>query len=60
MLNLILATPSDEDYCNEFEARSRAGGHVKLSSNEKIFSNNDSVHSVAHIIKVAMSSAAEA
>jgi hypothetical protein len=57
---MILAAHSNAGYCNEKNARSRAGGHFFLS-NDKIFPpNNGTILTNATIIKAVMSSAAKA
>ena len=58
--NMILAVHSDAGYCNEKNARSRAGGHFFISKNEKYPPNNGAILTNATIIKAVMSSAAEA
>ena len=58
--NMILAVHSDASYLSETKARSRAGGHFFLSENEEYPANNGAVLTIAQIIKVVMSSAAEA
>ena len=58
--DMILAVHSDAGYCNEKNARSRAGGHFFLSSNVDNPPNNGAVLTIATIIKAVMSSAAEA
>ena len=57
---MIVAVHSDAGYLNETKARSRAGGHFFLSSNDDIPGNNGAVLNIAHIIKKVMSSATEA
>jgi hypothetical protein len=57
---MILAVHSDAGYANEKKARSRAGGHFFLSSNEPNPPNNGAILTNAAIIKNVMSSAAEA
>ena len=51
---------SDASHLSETKARSRAGGHFFLSENEEYPANNGAVLTIAQIIKVVMSSAAEA
>jgi hypothetical protein len=58
--DMILAVHSDAGYCNEKNARSRAGGHFFLTSNVDNPPNNGAVLTIATIIKAVMSSAAEA
>ena len=58
--DMVLAAHSDAGYHNEAGARSRAGGHFFLSTNEEIPPNNGSILNIAQIIKAVMSSAAEA
>ena len=57
---MILAVHSDARYANEKKARSRAGGHFFLSSNEPDPPNNGAILTNATIIKNVMASAAEA
>jgi hypothetical protein len=57
---MILAAHSDAGYCNEKNARSRAGGHFFLSNDEIFPPNNGAILTNATIIKAVMSSAAEA
>ena len=58
--DMVLAAHSDASYLSESKARSRAGGHFFMASNTTYPANNGAVHTVAQIIKVVMSSAAEA
>ena len=58
--NMKLATHSDASYLSEPKARSRAGGHLFLSSDTQVPSNNGTVLNIAHIIKHIMTSAIEA
>ena len=55
-----LATYSDASYLSEPKARSRAGGHIFLSSDSSVPHNNGAVLNIVHIIKHVMSSATEA
>eukprot|EP00804_Cyclotella_cryptica_P013681 CCRYP_016123-RA/>CCRYP_016123-RA protein AED:0.28 eAED:0.28 QI:0/0/0/1/0/0/3/0/318 len=57
---MILAAHSDASYLSESNARSRAGGHFFLSENDHYPTNNGAVLTISQIIKVVMSSAAEA
>ena len=57
---MILAVHSDAGYCNEKNARSRAGGHFFLSNDERFPPNNGAILTQESIIKAVMSSAAEA
>jgi hypothetical protein len=57
---MILAAHSDAGYCNEKNARSRAGGHFFLSVDENFPLNNGAILTNATIIKAVMSLAAEA
>ncbi len=57
---MILCIHSDVGYCNEKNARSRAGGHFFLSNNDQLPPNNGSIMTNATIIKALMSLAAEA
>ena len=58
--DMVLAVHSDASYLSESKARSRAGGHFFLSSDEKFPKDNGAVLTVSQIIKAVMSSAAEA
>ena len=58
--DMVLAVHSDASYLTEPKARSRAGGHMYLSSDTDLPPNNGAVLNVAQIIKAVMSSAAEA
>jgi hypothetical protein len=57
---MILAVHSDAGYANEKKSRSRSGGHFFLSNDKKFPPNNGAILTIATIIKVIMSSAAEA
>jgi hypothetical protein len=57
---MILAVHSDAGYCNEKNARSRAGGHFFLSNDETFPPNNGAILTLSTIIKAVMTSAAEA
>ena len=57
---MVLAAHSDASYLSETKARSRAGGHFFLDSDIEYPNNNGAVLTIAQIIKVVMSSAAEA
>jgi len=57
---MILCIHSDAGYANEKNTRSRAGGHFFLSNNDQHPPNNGAIMTNATIIKVVMSSAAEA
>jgi len=58
--DMIIAVHSDASYLSETNARSRAGGHFFLSENDEFPTNNGAVLTISQIIKVVMSSAAEA
>ena len=58
--NMVLAVHSDASYLSKSNARSRAGGHFFMSSNDPIPANNGAILTTAQIIKAVMSSAAEA
>ena len=58
--NMILAGHSDASYLSKSKSRSRTGGGLLMSNNTEYPANNGSVLTVANIIKVVMSSAAEA
>ncbi len=58
--DMVLAIHSNTGYLNEEGARSRAGGHHFLSKNVAAPSNNVAIYNEASIIKLVMSSTAEA
>ena len=58
--DMVLAVHSDASYLSEPKARSRAGGHFFMSSDQPIPPNNGAILNIAHIIKHVMSSATEA
>jgi hypothetical protein len=58
--DMVLAIHSDASYLSEPKARSRAGGHMFMSANEDITTNNGAVLNISQIIRAVMSSAAEA
>ena len=58
--NMVLAVHSDARYFSKSNARSQAGGHFFMSSNNVHPPNNGAILNVAHIIKNVMSSAAKA
>ncbi len=58
--DMVLAIHSDAGYLNVEDARSRAGGYHFLSENVDNLSNNGAIYNKASIIKLVMSSAAEA
>ena len=58
--NMVLAIHSDASYLSESKARSRAGGHMFTSANDKIPTNNGAVLNISQIIRAVMSSTAEA
>ena len=58
--DMILAGDSDASYLSKRGARSRAGGHLFMSSNTPIPPNNGAVLKIAQIIQAVMLSAAEA
>ena len=57
---MILAVHSDASYHSAPKARSRAGGHFFMTSDETNPANNGAVLTIAQIIKRIMTSAAEA
>jgi hypothetical protein len=57
---MITCVHSNAGYCNEKNARSRAGGHFFLSKNDQLPPNNGAIMTNATIIKAVMSSAVEA
>ena len=58
--NMVLAVHSDASYLSEPKARSRAGGHMFMSSHDEIPTNNGAILNISKIIRAVMSSAAEA
>ena len=58
--NMVLAAHRDVSYLSETKARSRAGGHFFMAGDISVPENKGAVHTVAQIIKIVMSSAAEA
>ena len=56
---MVLQIHSDASYLSEPKARSRAGGHLFLS-NESSTLPNGPIHTLSHIMRNVMSSAAEA
>ena len=57
---MILSIHSDASYLSERDTRSRAGGHHYLSNDEPNPPNTGAVLNISQIIKIVMSSAAEA
>ncbi len=57
---MILCIHSNAGYCNEKNARSRAGGHFFLPNNDQLPPNNGAIMTNATIMKAVMSLAAEA
>ena len=58
--HMILAVHSNASYLSKPKTRSRAGGHLFLSSNTQLPANNGAILNIAHIIKKFMLSATEA
>ena len=58
--DMVLAIHSDASYLSEPNARSRAGGHMFMSTNTDIPNNNGAVLNTSHIIQAVMSSTAKA
>jgi hypothetical protein len=58
--DMVLAIHSDASYLSEPKARSRAGGHMFMASDDEIPKNNGAVLNILHIICAVMSSTAEA
>jgi hypothetical protein len=58
--DMVLAAHSDASYLSEANACSRAGGHLFMSSNTPCPHNNDTVLTIAQIIKAVISLAAKA
>jgi len=57
---MVLAIHSDASYLSEAKARSRAGGHMFMATDEEIPKNNGAVLNISQIIRAVLSSAAEA
>jgi hypothetical protein len=57
---MVLTVHSNASYLSETNAHSRTGGHFFMSNNNAIPSNNGAILAILQIIKVVMSSAAEA
>ncbi len=57
---MVLAIYSDVLYLSETKARSRARGHMFMTSNEEIPFNNGAILNILQIIQAVMSSTAEA
>ena len=57
--NMVLAGHSDASYVYEPNSRSRSGRHIFMSNSASDPANNGAVNTIAQIIKVIMSSAAE-
>ena len=57
---MVLAIHSDASYLSEANARSRAGGHMFMATDEDIPQNNGAVLNISQIIRAVLSSAAEA
>jgi hypothetical protein len=58
--NMVLVVHSDTSYLSKPKARNQAGGHFFLSSDTENPIHNGAVLNIAQLIKVVMSSAAEA
>jgi hypothetical protein len=58
--DMVLVIHSDASYLSDPKARSRAGGHMFMSANNEIPTNNGAVLNISQIIRAVMSSAAEA
>ncbi len=58
--DMVLAIHSNSLYLSEPKARSHAGGHMFMSANDDIPTNNGAVLNISQIIRAVMSSAAEA
>jgi len=57
--NMVLAAHSDASFLTEPNSRSRAGAHIFLSEDDPIPRQNGPVHTLSHIMKFVMASAAE-
>jgi len=58
--DMVLAVHSDASYLSKPKARSRAGGHMFMSANDNIPTNNGAILNISQIIRAVMSFAAEA
>jgi hypothetical protein len=58
--NMVLVIHSDTSYLSKPKASCQIGGHFFMSSDTADLANNGAVLNIAHFIKTAMSSAAEA
>jgi len=58
--DMVLTIHSDASYLSEPKDRSCAGGHMFMSANDDIPTNNGAVLNILQIIRAVMSSAAEA
>ncbi len=58
--DMVLAIHSNASYLFEPKARSRAGGHMFMSTNDDIPKNSRAILNISQIIRAVMSSAAEA
>ena len=58
--DMVLAVHSDASFLSKPKARSRAGGHMFMSANNDIPTNNGAVLNILQIIRAVMPSAAEA
>jgi hypothetical protein len=58
--DMVLAIHSDASYLSKPKACSRTGGHMFMSANNDIPTNNGAVLNISQIIRAVMSSAAEA
>ena len=57
---MVLAIHSNASYLSKPKARSQAGGHMFMASDEDIPTNNGAVLNISQIIRAVMSSATEA
>ena len=57
--DMVLAIHSNASYLSEPKAHSRAGGHMFMSANDDIPTNNGAVLNILQIFQAVMSSAAE-
>ncbi len=58
--DMVLTVHSDALYLSKPKACSRAGGHMFMSANDDIPTNNGAVLNISQIIRAVMSSAVEA
>ena len=55
-INIVLADHNDASYLSESKVRSRAGGHLFMSTNTEFPTNNGSMLTIVNIIEAVISS----